>query len=139
MYADVVMAVKIMYQMNTAKQEGFVPVEHRVPVIPGTFFGECVTLTYAKDAKTKVRTVTVSAPVEVGTDAKTNAFPVPYGKTPEIPDQVLNVLRHFEEAGPHRLSHRVRGLVKELLRAGVGVSEIHDEVDLALAESIMNT
>ncbi len=139
MYSEVSAAVKVMYQMNTARQEGRAPVEHLVPVIPGVFAGECVTLTYAKDARTKVRTVTLSAPVDIGTEVKTSSFPVPYGRTPEVPEQVLNVLRHFEKTGPGRLSHRVRELVKELLRAGVRPEEIYDEVDLAVVESVMNT
>ncbi len=139
-YADVVQAALTVFRMNTVKQEGFTPVDQHIPVIPGVFPGECVTLTYAKDTKTMARIVTVSVPAGHGTDMKVGPFPisVPYGRTPEVPQAVTSLLDHFEKGGPERLSHRFRELVKELQRAGVGIDERREEVDMALAESIMD-
>lgn len=99
-----------------------------------------MTLIYARDPKTKVRTVRVNVPTNRWpglSDREVGPFPVPYGKTPEMPKEVRDLLEDFAVTGPGRLSERFRDLVKELLRAGAGVDDVHRQVDLALAESVM--
>lgn len=137
LYSEVVRAVLVTYQMNAVTV--FVgPIAQQIPVIPGVFPGEAVTLTYFMEGGE--RTVTVSAPTALtGLGLEVGPFPAPDGDLLEVPQAVRDLLEQFARTGPERLQGRFRELVKELFRAGVTADEVRDEVGTALAESVMES
>ncbi len=136
LYSEVVTAAILMYEMNSTRDAVTGPSDLTIPVIPGAFPGEGVTLSYFVDQVSHVRSVRVSVPAS-GMSLGVGPFPAPSGRTPAVPKEVLDLLDGFAISGPDRLTGKFRDLVKELLRAGMAADEVHDEVRTALAESVM--
>lgn len=138
LYSEVVRAAVMTYEMNSTRSVVNGPSDMTIPVIPGAFPGEGVTLRYFVDQVSKVRSVSVSVPAS-GMSLEVGPFQVPTGRTPEVPQAVHDLLEEFARTGPERLQGRFRELVKELFRAGVTADEVRDEVGTALAESVMES
>lgn len=141
LYSEVVRAALVLFQVNTVRLDGFREARENVPVIPGAFPGEGVEFVYSLDPRTKVRSVRVSVPSfargALSANKEVGPLPVPREGMPEVPAALSALLDEFARTGPRRLQERFRGLVRELLRAGVDVGAVHAQVDLALAESVM--
>ncbi len=129
LYGQVVRAVLVSSQIPTFRDDSFL-----VPVIPGAFPGESVNLVFTSHPETLKISMTASA--RIGPDGARYESTGPL-HLPEGVMELQDFLFKFAKDGPERISRRFRELIQELLRAGVDIEDVHAEVDLALAESVM--
>ncbi len=137
-YREVVRAACMTYEMNAVDMVGPTAVEQHIPVIPGVFPGESVTLSYRLEGQPSSRMVRVSAPVpRMPYRMEVGPFRAPSGETIKVPKEMKELLDVFAETGPERLMGRFRDLLAELVTAGVTAGQLHGEVDLAVVKSVM--
>jgi len=145
LYEKTVRAALIMFQSSDIMRGGQKSDKTSVPVVPGTFPGECVDIIYSQSPAAEWLSITVQVPSSepsfrlpsLRLYESTGPFLVQKGKMPVVPDELTKLLSEFAQGGPERLTRMFRGLLKELMRAGVTAEDLRGEVEAALAESVM--